>query len=632
MCGITGAYCITEKGKKYLSKVEASVASMKLRGPDSNNSIRFDKIALGHTRLAIIDTTDAAAQPFTDVSGRYMIVFNGEFFNYNEYRKDLINRGYELKSHSDTEVLLNLYILYGKNCLEKINGFFAFAIYDKLKDELFLARDRSGEKPLLYHLDESAFFFASEMKAMMAYGFDRNIDRQSLFTYLQLNYIPGPHSIFDNVKKLQPGHYAILKNGELSITQYHKIENNPKITINYREAQESLRTLLDAAVRRRLVSDVPLGAFLSGGIDSSIVVAIASQYKSDLQTFSIGYKDEPFFDETEYANLVAKRFCTKHTVFSLSNSDLFDNVHSVLDYIDEPFADSSALAVYMVSKFTREHVTVALSGDGADEIFAGYNKHMAHYKALSRPLTNTLIKASMPILSLLPKSRNNKYGNLARQFYRYGEGCKLSDSERYWRWCSLASEQQVQKLLITDFRDEVYEKRKADILSNIDDSKDLNQILLTDMNLVLTNDMLTKVDLMSMANSLEVRSPFLDHTVFDYAFTLPASFKVDDMMKKKLLQDSYRDILPEELYNRPKKGFEVPLLKWLRGDMKPMIQEYLLNESFIKEQRIFRPEELKSIYNTLMSNNPGESHARVWGILVFQHWYKKYITNNVTIQ
>ena len=281
----------------------------------------------------------------------------------------------------------------------------------------------------------------------------------------------------------------------------------------------------------------------------------------------------------------------------------------------------------MISKYTRQHVTVALSGDGADEMFGGYHKHMAHYRALHRPFTNTMIKAALPILGVLPKSRNSTSGNFIRQLYRYGEGVKLSDSERYWRWCSLATEKQVQQLLTTDFLDDIYLSRKAELLANIDDSKDLNQIFLSDMNLVLPNDMLTKVDLMSMANSLEVRSPFLDHNVFDYAFTLPASFKVDDHMKKKVLQDAYRDILPEELYNRPKKGFEVPLLKWLRGEMKPMVQEYLLNETYIKEQHIFNTQELKNIYNTLMSNNPGESHARIWGLLVFQHWYRNSVTS-----
>jgi len=624
MCGITGAFSLTDLGKHFLEKVPFSVAALKLRGPDSSNTLKFENIALGHARLAIIDTSNAASQPFTDISERYTIIYNGEFFNFEDQKKELITKGYSFRSHSDTEVLLYLYIEYGVSCLERINGFFAFAIYDKQNNELFLARDRSGEKPLLYYNNINVFLFASEMKAMLTYGIEKEIDQQSLLSYLQLNYIPAPHSIFKNVKKILPGHYVTIKNGQLQITKYHKIKNSINRDISYLEAQNRLKSLLEASVQRRLISDVPLGAFLSGGIDSSIVVALASKYISGIQTFSIGYKDEPFFDETNYANIVAKKFGTKHTVFSLTNSDLFNNVNAVLDYIDEPFADSSALAVYMVSKCTRQNVTVALSGDGADEIFGGYNKHMAHFNAISRPLANFAIKASLPFLDLLPKSRNNRYMNLARQIHRYGNGCKLNDKNRYWRWCSFASEKDVENLLSKNALNEEYIQRKAEILSEIDNSNDINQILLSDMNLVLANDMLTKVDLMSMANSLEVRSPFLDHTIFDFAFTLPASYKVDGNMKKKILQDTFRNILPEELYNRPKKGFEVPLLKWLRGDMKPMIQEYLLDEVFIKKQGLFNFEEIKSIYNTLQSSNPGESHARIWGLLVFQHWYKRY--------
>jgi asparagine synthase (glutamine-hydrolysing) len=625
MCGITGAFSLNDLGKHFLAKVPTSVASMKFRGPDSNNTVAFENVALGHSRLAIIDTSNAASQPFTDLTGRYTIVFNGEFFNFEDHRNDLITKGYTFRSQSDTEVLLYLYITYGLECVEKINGFFAFAIYDKQNNELFLARDRSGEKPFLYYEDENVFLFASEMKALLAYGIEKEIDHQSLLSYLQLNYIPAPQSIFRKVKKLLPGHYAIFKNGELRISKYYSIQNKVDTSISYQDAQTQLHSLLDASVKRRLISDVPLGAFLSGGIDSSIVVALASKYVDGLQTFSIGYKDEPFFDETSYANLVAKKFGTKHTVYSLTNADLFENVNAVLDYIDEPFADSSALAVYMVSKCTRQNVTVALSGDGADEMFGGYNKHMAHYKAISRPIANLAIKASLPILEMFPKSRNNRYMNLARQMHRYGKGCQLNAKDRYWRWCSFTTEQEALKLLTVDAKNTEYEQRKAAILVDISNSNDLNQILMTDMNLVLANDMLTKVDLMSMANSLEVRSPFLDHTVFDYAFTLPTWFKVDGQMKKKILQDCFQNILPEELYNRPKKGFEVPLLKWLRGDMKPMIQEYLLDEAFIKEQGLFNYAELKILFNTLLSSNPGESHARIWGLLVFQYWYKKYI-------
>lgn len=630
MCGITGIYYFKDTLENISAKVSDSTKLLQKRGPDGNGTYIRNNVGLGHARLAIIDTTQAAAQPFSDLADRYTIVFNGEFFNYNYHRNELMKKGIQFRSYSDTEVLLNLYKIYGSGCLEMINGFFALAIYDALEHTLFIARDRSGEKPLLYSIDNDKIVFASEMKALMAYNIAKEIDNESVLSYLQLNYIPAPHSIFKQVKKLMPGEYVIIKNGEVSINRYHTIIKATNQKINYEEAKEQLYALLSKAVERRLVSDVPLGAFLSGGIDSSIVVALAAENVKKLQTFSIGYKDNPFFDETEYANLVAKQFGTKHTVFMLSNADLLNNLHSALDYIDEPFADSSALAVHILSMHTQRQVTVALSGDGADEIFGGYHKHMAHYRALTRPVTNKLITSAIPFLAVLPQSRNNKISNTFRQMYRYGQGCILSDKERYWRWCSFTSENDARKLFNSEIQQHVYAERKVDILRHFDEDEepDLNTVLLTDMNLVLANDMLTKVDMMSMANSLEVRSPFLDHTVFDFAFTLPSSFKVDDQMKKKILQDTFRHVLPESLYNRPKKGFEVPMLQWLKADLQNMLNEYVCNEQFIKQQGLFNYAEIQKLRHQLFSSNPGESHARMWGLLVFQYWYKKYISEN----
>jgi asparagine synthase (glutamine-hydrolysing) len=395
-------------------------------------------------------------------------------------------------------------------------------------------------------------------------------------------------------------------------------------TISYASAQHKIVSLMDEAVKKRLVSDVPLGAFLSGGIDSSVVVALASRYVNQLETFSVGFRDEPFFDETYYANLVAKKFYTKHTVFSLSNNDMFQVLFDAMDYIDEPFADSSALAVYLLSKQTRKHVTVALSGDGADEMFAGYHKHMAHFRAVNRPLTNLAIKAVSPVFEHVPQSRNSIMSNLARQLTRYAGGLKLNDRERYWRWCSFASENVARQLLAVEVQEDLYNDRKSKILEHMDSGTGLNNVLLSDMNLVLLNDMLVKVDLMSMANSLEIRSPFLDREVVDFAFSLPHDFKIHGGMKKRLLQDAFRHMLPDELYKRPKKGFEVPLLKWLRNELDPVVKDYLLNSQFIKQQDIFNQQAINLLYNQLHSTSPGEAHARVWALLVFQHWYQQF--------
>jgi asparagine synthase (glutamine-hydrolysing) len=385
---------------------------------------------------------------------------------------------------------------------------------------------------------------------------------------------------------------------------------------------------MDTSVGERMISDVPLGAFLSGGIDSSLIVALASRHTSRLNTFSIGYKDNPFFDETRYARLVADKYKTNHTVFSLTTNDFLEHVNDVLNYIDEPFADSSAIPVYILSMHTRKHVTVALSGDGGDEVFAGYNKHGAEWKVRGQSLANTAVKVGLPIWSLLPKSRNSKLTNLFRQLHRFAEGANLSSKERYWRWASINTDSQVNNLLHPEILSQVSKenltKEKDQILSTLN-SGDYNEVLLTDMNLVLVSDMLVKVDLMSMANSLEVRSPFLDYKVVDFAFSLPSEYKIDGRMKKKIVQEAFRPLLPEELYNRPKHGFEIPLLGWFRHELWGLINDDLLKADFVRMQGIFNPEGINQLKKKLLSNNPEDSHATVWALIVFQHWWKRYM-------
>jgi asparagine synthase (glutamine-hydrolysing) len=384
MCGITGIYAFNEIGRFFTINMFAATDTLSQRGPDSSGSFTHGYVGLGHRRLSIIDTSSDGRQPMTDETERYTIVFNGEIFNFPELKSQLTSKGYHFRSSSDTEVLLNLYIHEKENCLKHLNGFFAFAIYDKEKESLFIARDRMGIKPLLYFQDEDKLIFASEMKALAGLRISRELDYVSLQQYLQLNYIPAPNTIFKGVQKLLPGHYMYLQGSEVSIKPYYQIPQTytrwTADQMSYEKVQEKLVELLEESVRKRLIADVPLGAFLSGGIDSSVIVALASRHTEHLNTFSIGYRDEPFFDETRYANLVAKKYKTNHTVFSLSNEDLYEHLFDMLDYTDEPFADSSALAVYILSKRTRKRVTVALSGDGADELFAGYNKHLGEYR------------------------------------------------------------------------------------------------------------------------------------------------------------------------------------------------------------------------------------------------------------
>jgi asparagine synthase (glutamine-hydrolysing) len=641
MCGIVG---IVSSIETELSKIASATLTLAKRGPDNRSTKRFDNLSLGHARLSIIDKSEGANQPFTDITERYTIIFNGEIYNYQQLKQELIEEGIHFLTTSDTEVLLYLYIKHGSACLEKLNGFFAFSVFDQQENSLFVARDRMGIKPLLYYFDGEQLIFASELKAILSFNINKKIDQISLFNYLQFNYIPTNNSIIEGVKKLKPGHFFKLKNIknlplEIEEELYYEIPSNKEVTIqtnamNYEKSQEMLRNLLDDAVQKRLVSDVPVGTFLSGGVDSSIISLLAKKHKPDLQTFSIGFKDEPFFDETVYANAVAKKIGSKHRVFSLTNNDLYENLNEILDYIDEPFADSSAIAVYLLSKYTKEHVSVALSGDGADEMFSGYNKHMAEYKSRHPGIKESLVKVGHPIWKTLPKSRNSKLTNINRQLYKFSLGARLTNKERYWKWASIINEENANYLLkeelifnpqrLSDTAFE-YKKRKEGLLTNIRKDGDINDVLYTDMNMVLTNDMLRKVDAMSMANSLEVRTPFLDHRLVNFAFSLPVAFKINPLMKKKILQDSFRNELPEEIYKRPKKGFEVPLLSWFRNELRSTIEDDLLNDDFIVAQGIFNVAATQDLKKELYSNNPGDVQATIWALIVFNTWWKKYI-------
>ncbi len=636
MCGITGIYAFNELGRLHMINLSAATEVLRRRGPDFGKSVIRNRVGLGHRRLSIIDTSSDGNQPMSDATGRYTIVFNGEIYNYKALREHLAGKGMQFTSASDTEVLLRLYIQEGPGCLEKLNGFFAFAIYDEIEDILFVARDRIGIKPLLYFQDEDKFIFASEMKSILEYGIEKNIDYTTLYQYLQLNYIPAPDTIIKGVKKLMPGHYIMVAKAaekRVSIQQYYQIPYNENALntdqLSYEQLQNKFANLLETSVKRRLVADVPLGAFLSGGIDSSVITALASRHVDKLNTFSIGYRDEPYFDETNYAQLVAQKFNTEHTVFSLTNQDLYHHLFEILDYFDEPFADSSAIPVYILSKETKKKATVALSGDGADEIFSGYNKHAAAFRAKNNGMAVHTIKSLLPLWKMLPKSRGNPLGNKVRQLQRFSEGLQFTPKDRYWHWAALATEENAARLLSSDSLSQVefhdFEKRKEEILKYFSDKETMNEILYTDAQLVLTNDMLTKVDLMSMAAGLEVRVPFLDHEVVAFAFQLPEDAKINSSMKKRIVQDTFRHELPPELYKRPKHGFEVPLLKWFRTELKTTITHDLLSDSFIEEQGVFDLEGILHLKKKLFSSNPEDVHATIWALIVFQYWWKKYM-------
>src|SRR6185436_18056120 len=504
MCGIVGVVSKSEDGKVFPGKISSAAECLSKRGPDASGIFRHNDIALGHRRLSIIDISDAGAQPMSDESGRFTIIFNGEFFNFKEHRNFVLSKGIRLHSESDTEVLLHLFILEKEKCLERVNGFFSLAIYDKVDEELFIARDRFGVKPLLIYEDQDAFMFASEMKALLNLGINKTMDESSLLAYFHLNYIPSPWSIFKNVRKLAPASYLkfSVKNKKIIEEKYYYTiphSEQTDLSLSYEASQKKLYKLLDASVQRRLISDVPLGSFLSGGIDSSIISGLAANHTKHLKTFSIGFRDEPMFDETQYAKLVAKKFKTDHTVFSLTNENIFEILHDVLNYTDEPFADSSALNVFILSRHTRKHVTVALSGDGADELFGGYNKHKAEWLMRNDPMFRSGIKLFSTVLKNFSGSRNTKSGNRVRQIHRFSEGIKLPVAERYWRWCGFTNNEDAENLFLKKDkkRKDEFEKRKQQLVKNIHRKKDMNDVFYSDVNLVLQSDMLTKVDLMS---------------------------------------------------------------------------------------------------------------------------------------
>ena len=624
MCGITGTYALTEKGKSYHLKLDDAVATMALRGPDGNGKYIEGSAALGHARLAIIETSASANQPFLDASGRYTIVFNGEIFNYKEVEAQLTD--FKPRTSSDTEILLQGYVEWGDKVLEKLNGFFALAIHDKETDELFLARDRMGIKPLLVYRDSEAIVFGSEMKSLMAFGIPKQIDANSQFLYHQFNYTPFPETIFENVEELEPGTWIKVRGSKVETGTYWSIPKPtaPKTKMSYEQAQNKLRELMEKSVQRRMISDVPLGSFLSGGIDSSIIATLAARQTGKLNTFSIGYADEPLFDETHYAEAVAKNIGSNHTVFKLTNDDLYADLHDVLNYIDRPFADSSALPVHILCRHTRKHVTVALSGDGADELFSGYNKHSAEFRARNLGFKEQIVADLKPLWFLLPSSRNSNLGNTIRQLQKFSNGVSLGAKDRYWNWASFNAE--VGELMKTDEVDQTeVGKRKWKLTSELGTTNDLDEVLYTDLHQVLRNDMLTKVDLMSMANSLEVRVPFLDHELVEFACSLPQEYKITSNIRKRILQETYRKELPEMLFNRPKHGFEVPLLNWFKGELNGLIKQDLLSKKLIDEQQIFNWSAVQLLVNKLHSSNPGDSATHVWNLIVFQTWWKKYI-------
>lgn len=642
MCGILGLVDLHPSSKAF-DRFENAVHQLDHRGPDHQAVMITPPVAIGHTRLSIIDLDARSHQPMSDPSGRFAIIFNGEIYNHAALRQEAEQGGYSFKTTSDTEVLLALYMQQGAACLSKLNGFFAFAVWDREEERLFVARDRFGIKPLVYRLTEDTFAFSSELKALHSLGYQREIDKVSLFTYFKFNYIPAPSTILKDHYKLEQGCSLMVqwKDGKLDVQQerWYQIPYEPEgekklVAHDYKEAQKVLKRFVRASIKQRLIADVPVGTFLSGGIDSSIITAIAAEEKPDIEAFSIGFPDQPYYDESGYAKEVAKHLGIKHHLLDVRDSDLLESASAVLDHMDEPFADASALNMYLLSRYAKKHVTVALSGDGGDELFGGYHKHGAEFRLRNPKLMEHSIGKLGWLWNRMPASRNSRMGNLARQLQKFSYGYQLNPRDRYWRWAGVLTEEEVNFLIKEEvlprtqrLSDEahVYKKRKDHLLRSIKKNGTFNEVLLSDMQMVLSNDMLYKVDMTSMMSALEVRTPLLDHFVVQHAFRLPVMFKVNSFTKKKILQDTYRDLLPSSVFDRPKKGFEVPLLTWFKGPMKERFESLCADKDFLQEQGLFNAVAIDELKKKLYSNNPGDSAANAWSLLAFQHWYKQHM-------
>lgn len=606
MCGIAGIYFFNNNQSLQPDKVQKTLSALQHRGPDHQNHFTFKKCTLFHARLSILDLSPASNQPFIEDHKQKGLIFNGEIFNYKDLKQNLGT----LKTTGDVEVLYNLFNNEGNTCLYKLNGFFSFAFYDSQKDELNVVRDRFGVKPLYYFLDNEKLAFASELRPLLQLIGKQTLNNNALNTYLRLNYISGKETVFNNVYRLLPGELIEVKNNQVNVRSWYEIPQD--------KPENSIQDILSDAVKIRLNADVAVGSFLSGGIDSSIISALAKQHHNNIHTFSIGFADEPYFDETHYAEMVAKHIGSNHHVFKLKNTDFLNNIHPFLNCIDEPFADSSALNVYILSQYTKQHVKVALSGDGADELFMGYNKHKAEYLS-NKFLYKNLVPAFAPVYDLVEGSRNSKFGNKMRQLKRFAEAVKLNPQERYMSWACLSSQSEVNALLKQavkpDF-DSIFKEAFSQTF--------FNPVNYADLKIVLADDMLVKADRMSMQHGLEIRNPFLDYRIVEMAMNLPLHQKINGSHQKVILRNNFKHLLPETIFTRSKKGFELPLWKWLKKELNSEINNNWLSEKKIKEQGLFNYETIQLLKKKLHSHNPGDAPAQLWALIVFSNWYDNY--------
>lgn len=624
MCGIVGKFqfknILVEK-----QLIEKMCESIIHRGPDNQGIYLDENIGIGMRRLSIIDL-DGGNQPFLNSDKTISVVFNGEIYNYKEVKKNLTDLGYEFLTNSDTEVLLHGYQEFGHKILNKLNGMFSMAVYDKTKKELFLARDRIGIKPLYYYYDDEKFLFGSEIKAILEdKSISREIDREALDLFLSYGYVPSPKSMFKNIYKVDPGHFLTVSKKGISKNKYWDINFEKNQKKSKKEFLKEFQELFRDSVKKRLLSDVPVGAFLSGGIDSSAIVGEMSNLTKDpIKTFSIGFKEGGYHDETKYAEKIAKKFKTDHLTFKVG-SNIIELINMYVHHFDEPFADYAAFPTYVVSKLAKEHVSVVLTGDGADEVFGGYRRYkmeyyFKYYRKIPRSIRLFLIANFLKLFIKLTKSNSFIRKNIEISIKRNKESL-LSFKDSYVSGFTLFDNSLKSKILLKNNVKSDYSLK----FFNKDWNKNLDFIerrLLLDQKNSLPENMLTKVDRVSMAVSLEARVPFLDHRIVELAASIPLKYKIRKYDLKYFLKESFKDLLPESIIKRKKHGFSSPIDKWIRTDLKDFMLSKLSNEK-IKEIGLFCNLELEKLLKEHIDGKKNYGHF-LFMVLLCQEWVEKW--------
>ena len=627
MCGINGIVYFKEKvnGEKLNSIVHEMNQKIIYRGPDHEGIYYQDGLSIGMRRLAILDL-EGGEQPIYNEDKTIVVVFNGEIYNFLTLRKELKQLGHRFYTKTDTEVIVHGYEEYGTDIFNKLDGMFAIALYDKKSEKVLLARDRMGEKPCYYYYDQEKFLFASELKSLIETGFiAKEIDSTALCQFLQLTYVPAPLSIFKKVFKIEPAHYLEISLKEKSVKKnsYWKLEKNTDLfkEMSYEDAVKYLRKLIKQSVKQRMISDVPVGAFLSGGIDSSSIVALMSRLsKEPINTFTIGFEEEEY-DERDRAREVVKAYQTKHYERILDFKEAIPIINEIISCLDEPFADSSVLPTYFVSKMASEKVKVVLTGDAGDELFLGYNKYLMDYYAQKYAKVPKIIRKRM-IEPAIKKVKDNR--GIIRKIKKVINNMEKTPFERRRALMSLGlKEDEILQLVKQEYYDKnSFSQIEKDYFSK-KDYTDIEKTQWIDLRYVLEGDMLTKVDRMSMLNSLETRTPLLSKDIIEFAISIPTEYKLKGKNLKRIWKDAMSPLLPKDFEKYPKSGFGVPLDYWFRNELKEELQKVFDKEK-IERQGIFNYSGIAKILEEHFSEKENRK-SEIWALYVFQKWYENYI-------